>query len=260
MMKTKTVNDSVSYPQKETCPIKSLLEDSAREWNLSQKTIILMLLVPVIIGLIGASTALFGKSAYKMFTGEDKIAENLQVLFWLMALALNIKLIPLIFKSEQKTIAVLYTLLALGMFFLIGEEVSWGQRIFGWETSETLMQLNKQGETNLHNIHGVGTMFKYFHIVIGLYGTILPLIFLNLGGLRKPNSEAISLLVPPFALIPYFLTALLWRMQATFWKPPKSLYFAITEFSEVIELIIAIAFFLFMVYQSRRPKTAEIPA
>lgn len=260
MMKTKSASETVSYSNKGTWSIKNLLEVSVREWNFSQQTIILILLVPVIVGLIGASTALFGKAAYKMFTGEDKIAENLQVLFWGLAFVLNIGLIGRIFKSGQKNIAVLYIVLAAGIFFLIGEEISWGQRIFGWETSETLKELNKQEETNLHNIHGVGTMFKYFHLVIGLYGTILPLIFMNAMGARRRNSEVVSLLVPPFALVPCFLTALLWRLQATFWKPPKSLYFAVTEFSEVIELVIAIAFFLFMVYQIRRLKAAENPA
>ncbi|MFQ5630848.1 MAG: hypothetical protein ACE5I1_18920 [bacterium] len=221
---------------------------------------LIILLAPVIVGLIGASTAIFGKTAYKIFTGEDKIAENLQVLFWLGAFVLNLGLIKRIFKNGPKGIGFLYIILAIGIIFLIGEEISWGQRIFGWETSDTMKEINKQGETNFHNIYGVGTMFKYFHMVIGLYGTILPLIFMNPGGLRHNNNEAISLLVPHYALVPCFFTALLWRLQATFWNPPKSLYFAVTEFSEVIELIIAIAFFLFMVYQVRRLKTAELPA
>ena len=259
-MKTQPENNSISYPPKESWPIKNLLLESAREWNLSQNTMLLIVFMPVIVGLIGASTALFGKAAYKMFTGEDKIAENLQVLFWLLALLLNVRLIGSILKSGQKGVAMLYIVLAVGIFFLIGEEISWGQRIFGWESSETMKEINKQGETNLHNIHGVGTMFKYFHIAIGLYGTILPLIFMKRGVRRRRNREIISLLVPHYALVPCFLTALLWRLQATFWKPPKSLYFAVTEFSEVIELIIAIAFFLFMVYQVRRLKAAETPA
>ena len=211
----------------EKLTIKNLLAWSARDWNLSPTAILLIWLTPLIIGLIGASAAMFGKEAYKMFTGEDKIAENLQVLFWLLALVLNIKLIFRISKTGQKRVAVLYGILAVGIIFLIGEEVSWGQRIFGWETSEMMKTMNKQQETNLHNIHGVGTMFKYFHIAIGLYGTILPIIFMQLGTNFR-NHEVFSWLVPHYALIPCFLTALMWRLQATFWKPPKSLYFAVT--------------------------------
>lgn len=34
------------------------------------------------------------------------------------------------------------------------EEISWGQRLFGWETPAAWAALNHQGETNLHNLIG----------------------------------------------------------------------------------------------------------
>ncbi len=34
-----------------------------------------------------------------------------------------------------------------------GEEISWGQCLFGWTTPDFLMGLNQQGETNIHNIY-----------------------------------------------------------------------------------------------------------
>ncbi|NER12217.1 hypothetical protein GWK08_02070 [Leptobacterium flavescens] len=37
-------------------------------------------------------------------------------------------------------------------FFAAGEEISWGQRIFGIESGEFFQQNNAQGETNLHNL------------------------------------------------------------------------------------------------------------
>jgi hypothetical protein len=46
----------------------------------------------------------------------------------------------------------IYLGLALLFFFGAGEEISWGQRIFGFETPETLAQVNKQDELNLHNL------------------------------------------------------------------------------------------------------------
>lgn len=50
-----------------------------------------------------------------------------------------------------------YLLLALLFLICAGEEISWGQRIFDWETPQVLLELNAQGETNLHNI----TIFHY---------------------------------------------------------------------------------------------------
>ncbi len=39
----------------------------------------------------------------------------------------------------------------LGSFYFAGEEVSWGQWWFGWDTPEFWEELNYQQETNLHN-------------------------------------------------------------------------------------------------------------
>ena len=43
-------------------------------------------------------------------------------------------------------------LLAAIMFISFGEEISWGQRVLGFQTPQFLAGLNAQNETNLHNI------------------------------------------------------------------------------------------------------------
>ena len=40
----------------------------------------------------------------------------------------------------------------LGVLFCAGEEISWGQRLFGWHSSEWFVAHNAQDETNLHNL------------------------------------------------------------------------------------------------------------
>jgi len=54
-------------------------------------------------------------------------------------------------------------LLAISMltFFFGMEEISWGQRIFGWETPDTLKVINRQGETNIHNIASMQSLFGH---------------------------------------------------------------------------------------------------
>ena len=42
--------------------------------------------------------------------------------------------------------------LALAMFFGAGEEISWGQRIFNFQTSEYFKEHNSQDEENIHNL------------------------------------------------------------------------------------------------------------
>ena len=45
-------------------------------------------------------------------------------------------------------------LLLLGLVFVFGcgEEISWGQRLMGFETPDSIAQVNLQGETNIHNL------------------------------------------------------------------------------------------------------------
>ncbi len=45
-------------------------------------------------------------------------------------------------------------LFAVGFFMLFGEEISWGQRLLGFETPEAFKEINVQDEFNLHNLAG----------------------------------------------------------------------------------------------------------
>lgn len=48
-----------------------------------------------------------------------------------------------------------FMLAALGCFYIAGEEISWGQHFLDWESPEVFAIHNKQGETNIHNMHHV---------------------------------------------------------------------------------------------------------
>ncbi|MBN2775154.1 MAG: hypothetical protein JXR31_12935 [Prolixibacteraceae bacterium] len=45
-----------------------------------------------------------------------------------------------------------YVFISLALFFVIGEELSWGQRIFNIQSGEYFINNNTQAETNLHNL------------------------------------------------------------------------------------------------------------
>lgn len=54
--------------------------------------------------------------------------------------------------SPQPLFLLWFALFAVGLFFLAGEEASWGQSWFHWATPKDYAELNMQGETNLHNL------------------------------------------------------------------------------------------------------------
>lgn len=47
---------------------------------------------------------------------------------------------------------IVYALMAAACLFIAGEELSWGQWLFHWETPAQLASVNLQQETNLHNM------------------------------------------------------------------------------------------------------------
>lgn len=76
------------------------------------------------------------------------------------------------------------SLIILLMVFGAGEEISWGQRIFGVETGEFFLENNRQNETNLHNltVRGVNINKLIFGKVLVLF---LVLFYLVLPPLYK---------------------------------------------------------------------------
>lgn len=105
-----------------------------------------------------------------VFAREDGIVEySTAILLFCASLAL----LGLALRNSgyRKGLLALY---ALAFFFAAGEEVSWGQRIFGWESGEFWQENNYQGETTLHNLV-VGDV----HLAEEVFGNALSLILLS---------------------------------------------------------------------------------
>lgn len=117
--------------------------------SLLEKIISLILLITVIYAIY----VYFTDSAYfEYLVQEDGFYENLTSAFlFFTSFALLIK-----FFKYQKYYGALWKvgvlLMALGLFFGGGEEISWGQRIFHIQSSEFFKENNAQEETNLHNM------------------------------------------------------------------------------------------------------------
>lgn len=79
-----------------------------------------------------------------------------------------------------------------GTFFIMGEEISWGQRIVGFETPENIKALNYQDELTVHNLQFVYDKFTnsqtaIFHanalsLVMVLVGVVFPAVALSAWG------------------------------------------------------------------------------
>jgi hypothetical protein len=230
---------------------QDFVSDSTHAWNLSPRMIVLLEILPFLIAFSGVIAALLGKPAYKWFTQEDGFAEDAQVLFYSLALVLSLVYAHRQWRNGEKVVTFLFLGFSFCLFFLIGEEISWGQRIFGWQTAATIASSNKQDETNLHNIYGVGSTFKWIQMLVGAYGTILPLAILR-WKVPARFEKLTAVVIPHFSLIPYFVMLFVWRIFRNLTEVPERFYFVVSEYNEVLELVLAVGLFLFMVYQLRK--------
>ena len=97
---------------------------------------------------------------------EDTYFELLTIV---CAFATSVFLLMNIHKKEGYVV-ISYKLILAILFFLFGmEEMSWGQRIIGWETPGNLSNLNYQNEYNFHNIFNPFFNFIYpiFNLLVG---------------------------------------------------------------------------------------------
>lgn len=119
-----------------------------------------------------------------------------------------------------KTKNIFILLLTCVMFFGAGEELSWGQRIIGYETPPGMKKLNAQKEFNLHNISLVNgknvegkkvkglsrllVMDFLFKIFTGVFGIVIPFLIFHIKKLSDWNQK-LKLPVAPISIGIFFL-------------------------------------------------------
>lgn len=120
--------------------------------------------------------AIFGSDRF--MKGEAGIIENLTVLFLVVSIGFCVSSFSLANRlTLAQTLRGWLILLIMGAAYFALEEISYGQHMFGWGTGETWKELNNQGETNLHNVHGLFDQVPRGLLTLGILigGVILPL-------------------------------------------------------------------------------------
>jgi len=105
--------------------------------------------------------------------------------------------------------------LSLFCFLAALEEISWGQRLFGYQPPEYFLASNFQQEFNLHNIVDSDMRSYLIYLIVFGYGVLLPLV-MRLKSLQR-SVGSWNLMPPPLAVVPCFLlVGLLWAYYP-FW-------------------------------------------
>jgi hypothetical protein len=141
--------------------------------------------IAVLQAVLAAAVALLWLPEYRALIQEDEGLENLSAIWWTAAAAVALAAAART-KVRRHRSPLIYGLAAA--FFIVcgAEEISWGQRIFGFATPETLEEINKQGETNLHNIGSISVFWTAFFL-LALF------VFIMWPALLKANARAARL-------------------------------------------------------------------
>ena len=118
-----------------------------------------------------------------VYVVEDGIAEWLTVVALAAGMGMCFWRVAAFWRERSTLFLSLTFLCGLVFLFGVGEEISWGQRIFNTESSRFFLENNAQGETNLHNLVVGGVKInklvfgKGIAIFMVLYLLVFPLVY-----------------------------------------------------------------------------------
>lgn len=213
--------------------IRAVDDDSAR-WGIARPIAWTLLIVPLLFMTAMMVVGVASSSLFHWFMDEDHIVEWVQFGAILIAsIAFAIAAIRA-GRAGRNGLAAIYLVVAVGAFLAAGEEISWGQRLLGFTTPEALEDINHQAESNLHNISAVQRLFNLGEMLAGLYGLLLPLLWLAPAFKTRVARWLDPLLVPPLCLVVLFFLPFAYRAIRFAFLPDAGE--RITELGEVPEL------------------------
>lgn len=200
---------------------------------------------------------------WKYAAREDSPVEYLTAAVYAVGSILAFGLTLRFRRRRELLYATLTAFLAAGMLFVGLEEISYGQRIFGWESTGVFAENNLQSETNLHNFVARYPLHMAF-ILVGLYGTVAFVLVPKAGSRLLPRRyEGLTkLITPPWFLASYFFPTFLLYAYYDYLSPVLAAAFGegwdwqrgrggerfiIGKDQEPVELILGMGFLLFVI-------------
>jgi hypothetical protein len=177
---------------------------------------------------------LYNPKLYVLGTYEDLYGEWLQAYSFLAASLFSLLIV--LNRQAEQSFRLFFILLFVAGLYVFLEEISWGQRLIGFESPEFFKKHNYQKEANLHNLLtgpvSVWTKdFLEYFIATGLicYGLIFPLLVhwrIGFGNFLVRMQMA----PPPLSLAPAFVAAAVLEVEP----------YSFNE-AEVAELLVALS-------------------
>ncbi|MGQ0673249.1 MAG: hypothetical protein ACT4N2_10290 [Hyphomicrobium sp.] len=241
-----------SVPASYARAIAAAADDPRSRWSPGRSEAWWWLAVPVlaVIGIIAVFR--IDEPFYRAWILPEGygVLELSQFLLALGGCLIALRLLTTSTVKGWRLLLVAVAIFAGACFFIAGEEHSWGQHFFQWQTPEYWSEINRQQETNLHNSFRVLNHLPQLILEIGIAtgGLLMPLYQWVAGPFRDP---LLRLFAPANALVPAALAALLFKAAKRIGDsdPARDL---VTRPSEAMELFFYLFIFFYMVVLARR--------
>lgn len=188
-------------------------------------------------------------------TSENGLIENSQVVIALTGCLLAMIKARDYLTNGNRLEALWFGCMALGMIYIAGEEVSWGQWIFHWDTPAPFQALNDQNETNLHNMSS--WLDQKPRIVLELMIIFSGLVFVFINA-RHPGKLPVSLVrfLPPAQAAGTAIVYVFFKVNDILDQDPDMRLFV--RASELVE--ITIYYYLLAYVLTVSPKPTDAPS
>ena len=209
--------------------------------------------LPLVLYLLALFVYLRDNQLFRTLIQDDHLVEYSQF-FLLLLSSITCLFLQKYWWKKEKILAILFFLLAVACFFVAGEEISWGQRIFNIATPEKLAEKNMQQELTVHNIGMLFGLVYRAYMLIGLLGSTA-WFFLKI--IRQFLSEKIKLIlsniIPDWFLSPYFAVAFFYNLDRIYLNPRTGEEL----WEEPMELLLMLALSIFLLIKYFRVKQSK---
>ena len=200
--------------------------------------------------------ALYDIESYSRLIKEDGIVEYFSAIFWFLSAIIVCFHTIKLSRGKINRYQLISNMLLMTFFIVCsGEEISWGQRLFGIETPELLKPFNVQNEITLHNIGSISVFSNTFFLLTVVFFLFVP--FLIQKHTRIKNLLYFFHFPIPnrFAMYIYIVSLFVWifiglRFGTLGFHPysvfPEQYYTQMDD--EIFELFAAYSFFCFSIF------------
>jgi hypothetical protein len=183
------------------------------------------------------------------------VLELTQFIVLLVALAIAVRLLFDPFVRWRPLVFAVAIIGALTCFYTAGEEMSWGQHFFHWNTPEYWALVNRQQETNLHNTYAI---FEKVPRAILETGILIGGLLIPLAAAFDPRVRAnrLSLFFPAAAVVPTAVAVMAFKLYDVLYQK-QVVGELIQRPSETVELYLYFFLLAYLIIYTRRIHALE---